>query len=107
LGSILLFITILDTVGENMLVVNAEEHAEKEDCGLNTLQILEELENETKALNEEKMKLMETQEKLWFKIAEQVEDKRKINEKLKMEIEELKSKCDELAKIVNAFTTPR
>jgi hypothetical protein len=81
---------------------NSQVCSEKEDYGLDTLQVLEQLEEEAKALNEEKMNLLDLQEKLWFKIAEEIENKRQKNEELKREIEELKKKCDEIARILNA-----
>ena len=82
----------------------SEEHAEEQDCGLDTLQFLKELEEESKSLNEEMMNLLDLQEKLWFRISEEIENKRQKNDKLKREVEELKKKCEELKRILNIYT---
>jgi len=82
----------------------SEEHTEEQDCGLDTLQFLKELEEEGKSLNEEKISLVDLQEKLWFRISEEIENKRQKNEKLKKEVEELRKKCEELNRILNVFT---
>jgi seryl-tRNA synthetase len=82
----------------------SEEHTEEQDCGLGTLQFLKELEEESKSLNEEMMNLLDLQEKLWFRISEEIENKRQKNEKLKREVEELKKKCEELKRILNIYT---
>jgi hypothetical protein len=81
-----------------------EEHTEKQDCGLDTLQFLKELEEETKSLNEEKINLLDLQEKLWFRISAEIENKRQKNEEIKKEVEELKKKCEEISRILNIHT---
>jgi seryl-tRNA synthetase len=81
----------------------SEEHTEEQDCGVDTLQFLKELEEEAKSLNEEKINLMDLQEKLWFRISEEIENKRQKNEKLKKEVEELKKKCEEISRILNTY----
>ncbi len=78
-----------------------EKHKEEQDCGLDTLQFLKQIEEETKSLNEEKINLLDLQEKLWFRISREIENKRQENGKLKMEVEELKKKCEELTRILN------
>jgi len=82
----------------------SEEHIEEQDCGLDTLQFLKELEEEAKSLNEEKINLMDLQEKLWFRISGEIENKRQKNGELKKEVEELKKKCEELSRILNIYT---
>ena len=81
----------------------SEEHTEKQDYGLDTLQFLEQLEEEAKSLNEEKINLLDLQEKLWFRISEEIENKRQKNEELKKEVEELKKKCEEISSILNTY----
>ena len=82
----------------------SEVHTEEQDHGLDTLQFLKELEEEAKSLNEEKINLLDLQEKLWFRISEEIENKRQKNEVLKKEVEELRKKCEELNRILNVFT---
>ncbi len=82
----------------------SEEHTEERDYGLDTLQFLEQLEKETKSLNEEKINLLDLQEKLWFRISKEIENKRQKNEELKKEVEEIKKKCEELKRILNIYT---
>jgi hypothetical protein len=85
----------------------SEEHTEEQDYGLDTLQFLEQLEEEAKSLNEEKINLLDLQEKLWFRISEEIENKRQKNEVLKKEVEELKKKCEEISRILNIYTQKR
>jgi hypothetical protein len=85
-------------------MLNASEnkkHTEKQNYGLETLQFLKELEEEAMSLNEEKTNLLDLQEQLWFRVSEEIENKRQKNEKLKKEVEELKKKCQELTRILN------
>jgi uncharacterized protein YlxW (UPF0749 family) len=81
-----------------------KEYEENIDLGFNTLQVLEQLEKEAQALNEEKMNLLDMQEKLWLKISAEIENRRKKNEKLRMEVEELREKCNELTRAMNTCT---
>ena len=82
----------------------SEEHTEKQDYGLDTLQFLEQLEEEAKSLNEEKINLLDLQEKLWFRISGEIENKRQKNGELKKEVEELTKKCEEITRILNIYT---
>jgi predicted RNase H-like nuclease (RuvC/YqgF family) len=41
---------------------------------------------------------------LWFRISEEIENKRQKNKELKKEVEELKKKCEELSRIWNIYT---
>ena len=82
----------------------SEKHTEEQNCGLDTLQFLKELEEEAKSLNEEKINLLDLQEKLWFRISEEIENKRQKNEELTKEVEELKKKCEEISRILNIYT---
>jgi hypothetical protein len=80
---------------------DSKDYIEKQDCGLDTLQFLEQLEEEAKSLNEEKINLLDMQEKLWFKISEEIENKKQRNKKLKKEVDELRKKCDDLDRILD------
>ena len=82
-----------------------KECEENQDFGSNTLQVLEQLEKEAQALNEDKMNLLDMQERLWLKISAEIENRRKKNEKLRMEVEELREKCNELTRALNTWTT--
>ena len=81
---------------------NNEENGEGRDCGLSLLQTLEQLEKEAQLLSDEKADLLSIEEKLWFMINEEIEAKRRKNEELRMEVEEQKTKCVELTRILNA-----
>lgn len=88
-------------------MLNTTENKECEeniDLGFNTLQVLEQLEKEAQALNEEKMNLLDMQERLWLKVSAEIENRRKKNEELRMEVEELRKKCDELTRVLNTWT---
>lgn len=79
-----------------------EENGESRDCGLSLLQALEQLEKEAQLLNDEKADLLSIEEKLWFMINREIEDRRRKNEELRTEVEEQKSRCVELTRILNA-----
>jgi predicted RNase H-like nuclease (RuvC/YqgF family) len=79
-----------------------EENGESRDCGLSLLQALEQLEKEAQLLSDEKADLLSIEEKLWFMINREIEDRRRKNEELRTEVEEQKSRCVELTRILNA-----
>jgi predicted RNase H-like nuclease (RuvC/YqgF family) len=79
-----------------------EENEESRNCGLSLLQILEQLEKEAQLLSDEKADLLSIEEKLWFMINKEIENRRRNNEELRMEVEEQKSRCVELTRILNA-----
>ena len=81
---------------------NKEENGEGRDSGLNHLQTLEQLEKEAQLLSDEKADLLSIEEKLWFMINKEIENRRMKNEELRMEVEEQKSRCVELTRILNA-----
>jgi len=84
---------------------NAVEEKAKEEGGLR-LNIAEELnsvEKEVYMLQEEKENLMKIEEELWFKISEELERRKQRKESLQREIEELRRRCEELAKVLNAL----
>jgi predicted transcriptional regulator len=80
-----------------------EETKEKPSEILNdALQLFQELEKETKSLNEQKTSLLDIEEKLLLKINERIEKERQKREQLKTEVEELRKKCEELVTFVNS-----
>jgi len=79
-----------------------EENGEGRDFGLSLLQTLEQLEKEAQLLSDEKTGLLSIEEKLWLMINKEIEAKRRKNEELRMEVEEQKSRCEELTRILNA-----
>ena len=79
-----------------------EENGEGRDFGLSLLQTLEQLEKEEQLLSDEKTGLLSIEEKLWLMINKEIEAKRRKNEELRMEVEEQKSRCEELTRILNA-----
>jgi len=79
-----------------------EENGEGRDFGLSLLQTLEQLEKEEQLLSDEKADLLSIEEKLCFMINEEVEAKKRKNKELRMEVEEQKSRCEELTRILNA-----
>ncbi len=79
-----------------------EENGESRDCGLSLLQTLEQLEKEAQLLGDEQADLLSIEEKLWLMINEEIEAKRRKNEELRMEVEEQKTKCVELTRVLNA-----
>ncbi len=78
------------------------ENGESRDCGLSLLQVLEQLEKEIQLLLDEKADLLSIEEKLWFMINEEIENRRRKNEELRIEVEEQKSRCVELTRVLNA-----
>jgi hypothetical protein len=86
-------------------MLNAQDNEltkETQDCYLNNLEVLDKLEKEAELLNQEKKSLIEMQEQLWLKISVEIENKRQKNQELKQDVEELRSKCDELSKVLNS-----
>lgn len=84
-----------------MEVKNEENNGKQETP--NPVQTLTELECEIKLLNEEKLNLQNIEEKLLYQIDEEIENRKRQKEELKKEIEELKTRCDMLTKILNSF----
>ena len=86
-------------------MLNAQDNElpkETQDCYSNNLEVLDKLEKEAELLNQEKKSLIEMQEQLWLKISVEIENKRQKNQELKQDVEELRSKCGELSKVLNS-----
>ena len=81
-----------------------DEHKEEKNNGYREkelLLVLQNLEIEENSLLEEKLQLIEIEKKLQLKIKEEIEAKKRRIEELKNEIEELKRRCEELANVLN------
>lgn len=80
-----------------------EEKVEEGGLSLNIAEELNGVEKEVYMLQEEKENLMKIEEELWFKISEELERRKQRKESLQREIEELRRRCEELAKVLNAL----
>ena len=74
---------------------------ENRDCHLIKFEVMEELEKESELLVQEKEDFMKAEEQLWLRIGVAIEDKKQRNKELKQEVELLRRKCEELAKVLN------
>ena len=74
---------------------------ENQDCHLKNLEVLEELDKEAEILVKEKEDLIEAEEQLWLRISAAIENNKQRNNELKQEVEQLRSKCNELAEVLN------
>ncbi|MEM3597291.1 MAG: hypothetical protein QXJ53_04110 [Candidatus Bathyarchaeia archaeon] len=85
------------------------ETPDKKECSEETrksednLKILETFENEVKFLSAEKDNLLNIEESLWLKINEEIENKRKLRDELRQQVEELRIRCERLAKLLNSL----
>lgn len=85
------------------------EMPDKKECSEETrksednLKILETFENEVKFLSAEKDNLLNIEENLWLKINEEIENKRKLRDELRQQVEELRIRCERLAKLLNSL----
>jgi len=82
--------------------VNSGENLEKQGCSLNLFRVLEQLDKEVQSLSSQKEDLLIIEEKLWFMLSEEAEAKRTKITELRREVEDLKRKCVELTRILNA-----
>ena len=71
----------------------------------NSLQVLEELEKEAKMLSDEKINLQNIEKVLNVEINEEIENKRKEREQLKIEVGDLRRRCEELTSFLNSHNT--
>ena len=78
-----------------MRMLNAQTNElpkEDQDSHLHNLEVLEQLEKEG---------FMEAEEQLWLRISVAIENRKQKNKELKQEVEQLRSKCDELTRVLN------
>jgi len=78
------------------------ENEERKGYGLTLLQAFEQVEKESQLLQDERESLLGIEEKLWFKMKQEIEAKRRKNHQLKLVVEQQKTHCMELAKALNA-----
>jgi len=72
-----------------------------EEFGKTLSKAIEELEKENKRLHEEKANLMEIEAVLKAKVNEEVSMRKQENEELRLEVENLKKRCEELTQCLN------
>jgi hypothetical protein len=65
------------------------------------LKTLENLEQENKQLNEEKANLLDIEAKLQARVSEEVDARKHENDGLKIEVEVLRKRCEELTQFLN------
>jgi uncharacterized protein YaaW (UPF0174 family) len=68
-----------------------------------SLNVLKELETETKLLYDEKMNLLNIEQELLSRISEEIQNRMKRKEELAREVEELKRKCEGLTNFLNSL----
>ena len=81
---------------------NIQEKAERQDDLLALSQDLKELDVELRALNDEKRYFLNVETALIFFINKKIEAKKRANQELRLEIEDQKANCVNLANVLNA-----
>ena len=81
---------------------NNRENKERKIYGLTLLEAYEQVQKETQLLQEEREHLLGMEENLWDKIKQEIEAKKQKNHQLKLVIEQQKTNCMNLAKVLNA-----
>jgi predicted RNase H-like nuclease (RuvC/YqgF family) len=76
-----------------------------EECEKSVVKTIQELEQENKRLHDEKTNLMDIEAKLQSKVNEEVATRKQENEELKIEVEALKKRCEQLTRFLNKQTT--
>ena len=71
------------------------------ECDKSVYKTIDELEQENKWLHDEKMNLLDIEAKLQARVSVEVENKKHENLELKLEIEQLKKRCDALTQFLN------
>ena len=79
-----------------------QEKAERQDDLLALSQDLKELDVELRALNDEKRYFLNVETALTFFINKKIEAKKRANQELRLEIEDQKANCVNLANVLNA-----
>ena len=75
-----------------------------EEFGKTVGKTIEELEKENKRLHEEKANLLEIEAKLQAKVSEEVTAREQENQELRLEVENLKKRCEQLTQYLNRQT---
>jgi DNA repair exonuclease SbcCD ATPase subunit len=86
---------------ENENIRETETALDKAEKSNELLAVLQNLQNEETALNEEKQNLMVLKGSLQNKVKDEIEQKQKSIQKLKFEISDLKNSCEDLTKLLN------
>jgi predicted transcriptional regulator len=81
---------------------NNKENEERKTYGLTLLEAYEHVQKETQLLQEERERLLGMEENLWDKIKQEIDDRKQKNHQLKLVIEQQKTNCMNLAKVLNA-----
>jgi hypothetical protein len=81
---------------------NDKGNEERKTIGLTLLEAYEQVQKETLVLQEERERLLGMEENLWDKIQQAIEAKKQKNHQLKLVIEQQKTNCMNLAKVLNS-----
>ena len=81
---------------------NNKGKEERKTYGLTLLEAYEQVQKETLLLQEERERLLGMEENLWDKIQKEIEARKQKNHQLKLVIEQQKTNCMNLAKVLNA-----
>jgi len=76
-----------------------------EECGKSIVTTIQELEQENKRLHDEKTNLMDIETKLQAKVSEEVATRKQENEELRIEVEAIKKRCEQLTEFLNGQAT--
>ena len=76
-----------------------------EECGKSIVTTIQELEQENKRLHDEKTNLMDIEAKLQAKVSEEVATRKQENEELRIEVEVIKKRCEQLTEFLNGQAT--
>ena len=76
-----------------------------EDCVRSVVKAIEKLDQENKRLHEEKTNLLDIEAKLQAKASEELAVRKQENDELRVEVENLKKRCEELTQYINRQAT--
>jgi non-homologous end joining protein Ku len=81
---------------------NKEEKGERQDDILAFSQVIEKLEEEIQTFTDEKEYLLNVEAALSFFVNKKIENKKRENQELRLEVEKQKANCVKLASVLNA-----
>ena len=76
---------------------------ERKTYGLTLLEAYEQVQKDAQLLQEERGRLLDIEENLLDRIRQEIEAKKRKNHQLKLAIEQQKTNCINLAKVLNAY----
>lgn len=76
---------------------------ERKTYGLTLLEAYEQVQKDAQSLQEERERLLDIEDNLWDRIKQEIEAKKLKNHQLKLAIEQQKTNCMNLAKVLNAY----